>query len=106
MDLGSFGDVVRTALEGLCPIIGTTNFKQRATDERGNGVVKSLLIRTAASAVVAIVLGLASGLVSSYIMVQVMQDRLLTMDRRVERVENQQQGHLNYHLNGSRRNGD
>lgn len=88
MDLGSIGEYVRHAIDGLCPIIGTVNLHRRTTDTGdSSNAFKSILARTAASAAVAVVLGCAAGLLSAYIMVQVMQERIDHVDKRVTSVE-------------------
>jgi len=81
-------DHIRAGIEGLCPIIGTVNMKRRAVDSGDNGIIKSILLRTAASMVVAIVIGLASGFFSSFIMVQVMKEQFILLEKRVDRIEN------------------
>ena len=68
---------IRNAIEGLCPILGTVNLRRRVTDEGdSSNAFKAIILRAAASAIVAIVLGCASGLLSAYIMVRVMEVRV------------------------------
>ena len=75
---------LRNAVESLCPILGTVNMHRRNTDTGdSSNAIKSILVRTASAAIVAIVLGVASGLFSAYIMVQIMEVRLDGVDARI-----------------------
>ena len=79
---------IKLAIDGLCPIIGTVNLNRRTTDVGdSSNAFKAIIARTAASAAVAVILGCAAGLLSAYIMVQVMQERLDHVDKRVSSVE-------------------
>ena len=93
---------LRTAIDGLCPILGTVNLRRRNTDTGdSSNAIKSILVRAVASALVAIVLGIASGLLSAYIMVQIMEVRLDGIDARVtqETADRKQlEGRFNTHV--------
>jgi len=96
------GTGLRCAIDGLCPILGTVNLHRRNTDTgNSSNAIKSILVRAAASAVVAIVLGIASGLFSAYLMVQIMEVRLDGVDARVtqETADRKQlEGRFNTHV--------
>ena len=95
MDFGSWGEYIRHAIDGLCPILGTVNLRRRTTDEGdSSNAFKAIIARTAASAAVAIILGCAAGLLSAYIMVQVMQEKLDHIDKRVTGVEQYTNGRI------------
>lgn len=88
-------EYLRHAIDGLCPILGTVNLRRRSTDDGdSSNAFKSIIARTAASAAVAIILGCAAGLLSAYIMVQVMQERLDGVDKRVTNVETMTNGRI------------
>ena len=72
----------------LCPIIASVNWKRRATDD-SNGVnhFKQFLIRTAISIFVAAIIGIGSGMLSAYIMVQTMQVRIDNVNIKVDKLE-------------------
>lgn len=110
MDFGIAGEYIRQALDGVCPILGTVNLRRRNTDTGdSSNAFKAILARTAASTVVAIIVGLSAGMLSAYIMVQVMQERLDAQERQIihnEESSNYRFGRiedrLNKHLDQSR----
>ena len=98
-------DNVKSAIEGICPIIASTNWRRRAGDDQnGSNPFTQFLIRTTVSIIVAGIIGIGSGMFSAYIIVQKMEvkldnitDRQNNNSKRYDRLEDRVNSHMENH---------
>lgn len=79
MDLNVW-EHVKDAVAGLCPIIGSVNWRRRATDDKnGSNPFMQFILRTGVSLVVAAVLSIGGGILSAEIVLSRMEVQLANL---------------------------